>query len=80
MNHSALDAAREVKEHGRANDLMDRLAGDASFGSVDWAALLDPAKFVGRAPEQVEAFVERVVEPVRARYKNALGQHVELKV
>jgi hypothetical protein len=35
---------------------------------------------VGRAPEQVDGFVERVVAPIRERYKGVLGQRVELKV
>jgi hypothetical protein len=35
---------------------------------------------VGRAPEQVEAFVKQVVEPVRERYRDALKQTPELKV
>src|SRR5687767_5463131 len=64
IRRHSLEAAREVKEHGRPNDLMDRLGGDPAFGKVDWGAVLNPAKFVGRAPEQVEAFVERVVAPV----------------
>jgi len=74
-------AAREVKEHGRANDLMDRLAGDPAFANVDLGAALDPLQFVGRAPEQVDAFVARIVEPIRERYRDLLtGSADDLRV
>ena len=43
-------------------------------------AARDPARFVGRAPQQVLQFVEGVVEPIRRRYAGVLGQTVELKV
>jgi adenylosuccinate lyase len=41
---------------------------------------MDPARYVGRAPQQVEAFVANVVDPIRARYREVLGQTVRLKV
>jgi adenylosuccinate lyase len=41
---------------------------------------LDPAKFVGRAPQQVDRFMQDVVEPTRQRYKGRLAAAVELKV
>jgi hypothetical protein len=41
---------------------------------------MDPKRFVGRAAEQVEQFVERVIEPIRSRYRVELGQRAELKV
>ncbi len=37
-------------------------------------AVLDPTRFVGRAPEQVDAFLAREVEPIRKRYPDRLGQ------
>ncbi len=74
-------AAREVKEFGRANDLLDRLAGDAAFSGVDLAGALDPMKYIGRAPEQVEAFLEQVVAPLRQAHAAALaGPGEELRV
>jgi adenylosuccinate lyase len=61
-------AAAVVKEHGGANDLIERLAGDPAFAGIDLAAALDPARFVGRAPRQVDEFLADVVAPIRARY------------
>ncbi len=65
-------AARQVKESGEANDLLSRLAADPAFSKVDLSATLDPARFVGRAPEQVDAFVRDVVGPIRVKYVDAL--------
>ncbi len=61
-------AAAVVKQQGGENDLLKRLAGDEAFAGVDLKAALDPAAFIGRAPEQVDEFIEEVVEPVRAKY------------
>jgi adenylosuccinate lyase len=73
-------AARVVKEQGRANDLIERLKGDAAFAAIDWDAALDPAKFVGRAPQQVDEFLAEVIEPIRARYADRLAGDAEVKV
>jgi adenylosuccinate lyase len=70
-------AAREVKEHGRANDLLDRLRSDPAFGSIDLGNTLDARQFVGRAPEQVDAFITHDVEPIRQRYAAELNQQSE---
>jgi adenylosuccinate lyase len=77
----SLAAAREVKEHGRPNDLMTRLASDAAFAKVDLTGALDARRFVGRAPQQVEGFLREVVGPVREKYAAALtGGGDELRV
>ena len=77
----SLAAAEQVKQHGRGNDLLDRLRDDRAFGQVqDWGGVMDPSRFVGRAPQQVEQFVGQVVEPIRRRYAGQLGQSAELKV
>lgn len=70
-------AAQQVKEYGRANDLIERLKADTAFSSVDLGGALDARRFVGRAPEQVDAFLSDVVEPIRSRYANCLGQQSE---
>jgi adenylosuccinate lyase len=77
--HSQL-AGEGVKQHGRPNDLLDRLQSHPAFAKIDLGSLMDPARFIGRAPQQVDAFVRDVVTPVRERYRAVLGQTVELKV
>jgi adenylosuccinate lyase len=77
----SLAAAREVKEHGRPNDLMTRLASDPAFAKVDLTGALDANRFVGRAPQQVDGFLRDVVGPVREKYAAALtGERDELRV
>jgi len=61
-------AAREVKVEGRENDLLDRLKQDPLFKAVDIDAELDPARFIGRAPEQVDAFLSAHVAPILAAH------------
>ena len=57
-------AARRVKVEGQENDLLDRLKADPLFKAVDIDAEMDPARFVGRAPEQVDAFLAEHVAPI----------------
>ena len=73
-------AAAQVKEHGRPNDLLERLAGDPVFAGVDLGGVTDPSRFVGRAPEQVDAFLSCTVEAVRSRYAGRLDGAVDLRV
>ncbi len=70
-------AAQQVKEHGKANDLLDRLKSDAAFASVDLGNALDARRFIGRAPEQVDAFIANVIEPIRVRYSGLRNQQSE---
>ncbi len=78
-SHSQL-AAKGVKLEGKSNDLLERLGEDAAFKDADLTELLEPRKFVGRAPEQVVQFLAEVVQPVRERYMSAIGQTAELRV
>jgi adenylosuccinate lyase len=73
-------AAQRVKAEGEANDLLERLRGEAMFKGVDLGAVLDPANFVGRAPQQVDMFINGVVDPIRQRYTSVIQQRPELKV
>ncbi|HEX8243486.1 MAG TPA: adenylosuccinate lyase [Longimicrobium sp.] len=79
----SIEAGRQVKEHGRPNDLMDRIAADAAFG-VTRAELdedLRPELYVGRAPEQVDEFLAEWVAPVLGRYPEATSEAApELRV
>lgn len=70
-------AARMVKELGQSNDLIDRLKSDEGFAKVDLTGTLNPARFVGRAPEQVDAFVRDIIDPIRSRYSDILNQSAE---
>jgi len=73
-------AAEQVKRHGKPNDLIERLQSDDAFAAVDIDAVLDPSKFTGRAPQQVDEFLAAEVNPVRKKYKDRLGEQAELEV
>ncbi|MFG0294344.1 MAG: adenylosuccinate lyase [Maioricimonas sp. JB045] len=71
------EAGRQVKEHGQANDLIDRLKDDPAFAGVDFSNTLDSSRYIGRSPEQVDAFIANVVEPIRERYRADLQEAAE---
>ena len=64
----SIEAARAMKEGADANDLLQRLARDKAFGVKlkDLEGALDPKRFVGRAPEQVDEFLRDVITPLFA--------------
>jgi len=80
IRQHSVAAAAEVKQHGRPNDLLERLQGDAAFAGVDLAATLDASQFVGRAPQQVDEFLTDVVGPIREKHSDALGGDAEVRV
>jgi adenylosuccinate lyase len=71
------EAGRQVKEHGLPNDLISRLQQDSAFAGVNLDEALDPHRYVGRAPEQVNSFLENVVAPIRERYAGELERATE---
>lgn len=62
----SLVAARIVKEEGGENDLVDRIAGDPSFGisKEEILEILRPDLYIGCAPMQVREFLENIVKPI----------------
>ncbi|MBC8873750.1 MAG: adenylosuccinate lyase [Planctomycetes bacterium] len=71
-------AGAVVKNEGKPNDLIERLASDEAFAGVDFVAAMEPTQFVGRAPQQVDDFIEEVVTPIRQRY--AQDERLEAEV
>ena len=70
-------AAAEVKQNAMPNDLISRLQQSDAFAGIDLTSALDARKYIGRAPEQVDAFVADCVEPVRKRYADVLHAATE---
>jgi adenylosuccinate lyase len=73
-------AAAKVKNEGKANDLMDRLAADPAFANINLADVLNAKKYIGRAPEQVNDFLKEYITPIRRRYRKVLARKSELSV
>lgn len=65
------EAARQVKEKGLVNDLLERIVADKSFNlnRKDLDVILDITKFIGRAPQQVDEFLGESIEPLIIRSK-----------
>jgi len=80
IRKNSQQAARQVKELAQPNDLLDRLAKEPSLAGIDLSSVLDPIRFVGRAPEQVQQFNDQVIEPIRAKYQSYLSQTINLRV
>ena len=76
----SMAAAEQVKLHGKPNDLIERLQADTHFAKVNFDEVLNPQRFVGRSAEQVDAFINKVVKPIRAKYVKLLNQSVDLRV
>jgi adenylosuccinate lyase len=72
IRQHSMDAARLMKEEGARADLLERIAADPAFDMSleELAELVNPLDFVGRAPEQVDRFLEEWVRPVVERYSD----------
>ncbi|MEE1284110.1 MAG: adenylosuccinate lyase, partial [Acutalibacteraceae bacterium] len=78
----SMEAGRNVKVEGKDNNLAELIANDKSFGlSIDEInAVMKPANFVGRSPQQVEDFINEVISPILEENKELLGIEVEINV
>jgi adenylosuccinate lyase len=68
IRRHSLAAAKRLSEGAADNDLIDRIRRDPGFPKVDFERVLDPARFTGRASQQVDEFVAREIEAIRRRY------------
>ena len=80
IRQHSLAAAKSMREEGKPNDLLKRLAADAAFAGVDFRQVAEPSQYVGRAPEQVDEFLAEVVAPLRQRHAALLPGEAELRV
>ena len=76
----SMAASERVKSGDGSNDLLDRLARDEGFGTLDLGAILEPSQYIGRSPEQVDAFIRGEVDPIRSRYPGQVGRRGEVRV
>ena len=78
----SMEAGAVVKNEGGKNDLIERIAKEPMFGMSleDLQKVLDPKKYVGRAPQQTEEYINEVVKPVIEANKDGLIDNAELSV
>jgi len=85
VHESIRRASRTASEAilaGGENPLRSLLALDPVLGRLAGHLddILDPARFVGRAPEQVEEFLAAEVDPILERNAYLLGEKAEVRV
>ena len=78
----SMEAGRNVKEKGLDNNLLELIAADPAFNLSleELQKTMDPAKYVGRAPVPVEAYLNNVVNPMLEANKEILGVTAEINV
>ena len=78
----SMQAGKNVKEEGRDNNLLELIAADPEFNLTleQLQATMEPSKYVGRAPVQVDAFLANVVNPVLEKNQDELGVKAEINV
>ena len=78
----SMEAGRNVKEKGLDNNLLELIAQDDAFNLSleDLQKTMDPSKYVGRSPEQVDAFLKNVIAPILEENKELLGVKAEINV
>lgn len=78
----SMEAGKTVKVEGKDNNLLELIAADPAF-NLTLEALqktMEPKKYVGRAKEQTDAFLAKVVQPVLDSHKGMLGMTAEINV
>ena len=78
----SMEAGRRVKEEGLDNNLLDLIAEDPAFPMTreQLQETMDPAKYIGCAPHQVERFLDTVIRPLLSANKELLGEKAEINV
>ena len=78
----SMEAGKNVKEKGLDNNLLELIANDPSFNMSleDLQKTMDPSKYVGRSPEQVEEFLRDEIQPILDANKEILGLTATINV
>ena len=78
----SMEAGKNVKEKGLENNLLELIAADPSFNMSldDLKNAMEPSKYIGRAKEQTEEFIEEVIQPILDANKDLLGLKADIKV
>ena len=82
IREHSMAAAQRVKGEGLDNDLIERIINDDTFtlSREEILGIIDPNKFVGRAPSQVVEFIDEYVKPIIEENKDAIEIHSEIDV
>lgn len=78
----SMEAAKQIKEEGLPNDLINRICNDSAFKikEEDINRILKPDNFIGRSVEQVDEFINNYVEPLIIENSSLLGYNIQINV
>ncbi|MCM1188090.1 MAG: adenylosuccinate lyase [bacterium] len=78
----SMEAARNVKAEGKENNLLELIAADPAFNMSleELQKTMEPARYVGRSVEQVDAFLGKVIRPLLEENKALLGVKAQINV
>ena len=77
-----MEAGKNVKEKGQDNNLLELIAADPALNLSleDLQKAMEPSRYVGRAKEQVEAYLKNVIRPLLEKNKDLLVVNAEINV
>jgi len=78
----SMEAGKNVKEQGLDNHLLELIAAEPAFGLTlaELNATMEPSRYVGRAPKQVEEFLTEVINPILEANRELLGLTADIQV
>ena len=78
----SMQAGANVKKEGKENNLLELIAAEPAFNMSleELQETMEPAKYIGRAPLQVEKFLAEVVGPILEENRELLGVKAEISV
>jgi adenylosuccinate lyase len=78
----SMEAGRTVKEEGLDNNLLALIAEDPMFrlSREELEKSMDPRRYVGYAPVQVEKYLDGVIRPLLEKNKDELGVSAQISV
>ena len=82
VRQHSMAAGKVVKEEGKPNDLIERIANDPKFGLTkeEIEAHMQPIHYVGRSVQQTEEFFRDYIDPILDKHKDELGIEAEINV
>ncbi|WP_289219924.1 adenylosuccinate lyase [Ileibacterium valens] len=82
IREHSMEAGRQVKMEGKENDLLERIKNDPRFNITDeqLETILDPSRYVGRAPAQTEEFFAEYIDPILAKHPETKNIHAAINV
>jgi len=82
IRRMSMEAGKRIKEEGKDNDLLLRIAEDPAFGLTreDIARAMDPKRYTGCSEEQVNTFLKEKIRPVLEKHRDVLGKKSEINV